>query len=104
MTDENKIKEVTTYKFERNTTYSNGEQYTDVKIFTEDAVDGCYAVGWEEVANAFLCWLGSVYHYDVRGQVKLPMDRLTEQEEIQKLYSQFHGIAQAAQDRPGCTY
>lgn len=108
MTEENKIKEVTTYKFERNTTYSNGEQYTDVKIFTEDAIDGCYSVGWEEVANAFLCWLGSVYHYDVRGQVTLPMDRPT-MEEVQQWYQNQEfprtmSSAQAAQDCAGCAY
>lgn len=67
-----KIVDQTTYKFERVTTYSDGTQYTDVKIFTEDANDGVYSLCWTDVANAFLCWLGSVYHYDIRGQVKLP--------------------------------
>ena len=69
------ITEKTTYKFERVTTYSDGTSYTDVKIFTEDAYDGVYSLSWPDVANAFLCWLGGVYHYDIRGQVKLPEDK-----------------------------
>lgn len=72
MTEQTQITERTTYKFERVTTYSDGTSYTDVKIFTEDADDGTYSLFWPNVANAFLCWLGSVYHYDIRGQVKLP--------------------------------
>lgn len=71
-----KIVDQTTYKFERVTTYSDGTQYTDVKIFTEDACDGVYSLCWYDVANAFLCWLGSVYNYDIRRQVTLPEDKL----------------------------
>lgn len=76
MSDE-KIVDVTTYKFERVTTYTDGTQYTDVKIFTEDANDGVYNVYWPDVANSFLLWLGSCFGYDVRGKVKLPDDMET---------------------------
>lgn len=105
MTDE-KIKEVTTYKFERSTTYSNGEQFTDVKIFTEDALEGCYSVVWEDVANIFLLWLGGIYGYDIRGQVELPSDRLQVTKEFydpnEQIFGVRHGMAQTAQDCPGC--
>ena len=65
------ITEKTTYKFERITTYSDGETYTDVKMWTADALEKDY---WPDIANAFLLWLGSIYQYDIRGQVKLPLD------------------------------
>lgn len=75
MIEQKQIAERTTYKFERVTTYSDGETYTDVKIWTNDALENDY---WPDIANKFLLWLSSIYSYDIRGSVKLPDDEADE--------------------------
>lgn len=82
----------TTYKFERTTTYENGEQFTDVKIWTEDAMDGCYSVDWMSVHSQFVAWLGSVYGYDISHNIVV-----VDEADIQK-------ALQAAQNDRGCAF
>lgn len=94
--EQKQIVDRTTYKFERTTSYENGEQFTDVKIWTEDALNGCYSVSWQDVHSQFVAWLGSVYGYDISHNI-IVIDEADIQDALQ-------ASAQAAQDCPGCAY
>lgn len=80
-----------TYKFEHNKTYADGEQHTNVKIFTVNRE----SAQWGDVAQDFLTWLSSVYGYDITKY-------FPELEYHQTRYSL--NVAEAAQDCPGCAY
>lgn len=104
MTEPTTVKE--TYKFEYSKSYSDGEQYTDVKIFTVNSDEDT----WDQTLTKFTMWLGSCYGYDLTRQVQIhgiPMDcydheAYLENQMKKEALAGFLDNAQAAQDCRGC--
>jgi hypothetical protein len=96
MTNASDVKE--TYKFEHNKTYNDGEQHTNVKIFTVNDDFHTY----EDILRSFTTWLGSAYGYDLTRLVSVngvPLDSIQTDAEATGRDS-----ATAAQNCPGCAY
>lgn len=63
----------TTYKIERSTTYSENEQFTDVKIWTTEDTET-----WPQVLKNMVLWLSSIYGYEVLKHVRIHGEPLSE--------------------------